>query len=583
MVRSQHKQNRKKVNRKKIKRQNITQLLLVVAIVALLNIVSLYVFHRFDLTAEKRYTLAPATQQFLEEMKDVAYFKVYLNGENLPYGFKRLQNATREMLDEFRNYAGDNVEYEFIDPFKSPDLATRGEIGRQLMEKGLTPTTVEERDEKGGTSEKLLFAGAIVSYRDKEIALELLQSNMAISGEQNLNNSIQAIEFQLVNTLMKLSKAQKEKIAFIEGHGELSELEVADIKNALMEFYEVSRVKIKGQLNSLDGVDCIIIARPDSVFSDQDKYIIDQFIMKGGKALWLIDGVKVSMDSLMYSSSVLGLGNQINIEDQLFKYGVRVNPNLIQDMQCGGLRLKTSMPGAPLKFRTFPWIYFPLLMSNNEVPLSKNLDLIKTQFASSLDTVGHRGKVKKEFLLFSSGRSRSVNAPVQIKLNIVNEVLEDSYFDKSFLPVAVLLEGEFESVYKNRLSPEFTESKETHFRETSRPTKMIVVADGDIIRNAWRIAEGQYVPLPLGYDKHTDMSFAGNKDFILNSINYLLDDEGAMQVRSREIKLRLLDKAKVQNNQLFWKLLNVLVPILFIVLFGILFNYFRKKKYGRTQ
>lgn len=569
------------MNRKKIKQRNLTQLLLVVIIVVLLNLISVYVFDRFDLTAEKRYTLSPATTAFLEEMKDVAYFKVYLNGKDLPHGFKRLQNATREMLDEFRNYAGDNIEYEFIDPFESPDLATRGEIGRELMQKGLTPTNIEERDESGGVSEKLLFAGAIASYRDKEIALELLQNNMAISGEENLNNSIQAIEFGLVNTLMKLSKIQKEKIAFIEGHGELSELEVADISRSLSEFYDVDRVKISGKLNSLDGVDCIIIAKPDSTFSSQDKYIIDQFIMKGGKALWLIDGVNVSMDSLMYSSSVLALANQINLDDQLFKYGVRINPNLIQDMQCGGLRLKTSMPGAPLKFRTFPWIFFPLLTSNNDIALSKNLDLVKTQFASSLDTVGHPGKVKKEFLLYSSGRSRSVNAPIQIKLNIVNEELEDQYFNKSFLPVAVLLEGEFESVYENRLSPEFTESKDAKYKGSSRPTKMIVVSDGDIIRNGWRVAEGQYVPLPLGYDKHTDMSFAGNKDFILNSINYLLDDAGAMEVRSREIKLRLLDKARVQNDQLFWKLLNVLAPLLFIIAFGILFHYFRKRKYSK--
>ncbi|MCF8372208.1 MAG: gliding motility-associated ABC transporter substrate-binding protein GldG [Bacteroidales bacterium] len=569
------------MNRKKIKRQNLIQLLLVVVIVILLNLISVYVFERFDLTAEKRYTLSPATTTFLEEMKDVAYFKVYLNGKDLPHGFKRLQNATREMLDEFRNYAGDNIEYEFIDPFESPDLSTRGEIGRELMQKGLTPTNIEERDESGGVSEKLLFAGTIVSYRDKEIALELLQNNMAISGEENLNNSIQAIEFRLVNTLMKLSKIQKEKIAFIEGHGELSELEVADISHSLSESYEVDRVKINGKLNRLDGVDCIIIAKPDSTFSSQDKYIIDQFIMKGGKSLWLIDGVNVSMDSLMYSSSVLALINQVNLEDQLFKYGVRINPNLIQDMQCGGLRLKTSMPGAPLKFRTFPWIYFPLLMSNNDFALSKNLDLVKTQFTSSLDTVGHPGKVKKEFLLYSSERSRSVNAPIQIKLNIVNEVLEDQYFNKSFLPVAVLLEGEFESVYKNRLSPEFTDNKEAKYKESSRPTKMIVVADGDIIRNDWRVAEGQYAPLPLGYDKHTDMSFAGNKDFILNSINYLLDDSGVMEVRSREIKLRLLDKARVQNDHLFWKLLNVLAPLLFIITFGILFHYFRKRKYSK--
>ncbi|MEA3443258.1 MAG: gliding motility-associated ABC transporter substrate-binding protein GldG [Bacteroidota bacterium] len=568
------------MKRKEIKKQNIIQLILVVAIVILLNFVSNFTFVRLDLTAEKRYTLSPTTIEFLENLDDVVYFKVYLSGKDLPYGFKRLQNATREMLDEFRNYADNYIQYEFIDPFESPDLATRGEIGRQLMKKGLSPTNIEERDDKGGVSEKLIFSGAIISYREKESSLELLKNSINSSGEENLNSSIEGLEFDLVNSIMKLSKIRKEKIAFIEGHGELPELEIADAANSLSEFYTVKRVKINGRINSLSEFECIIIARPDSVFSNQDKFIIDQFIMRGGKALWLIDGVDVSMDSLMYSSSVIALINHTNLEDQLFKYGVRINPNLVQDMQCGGLKLKTSVAGAPLKFRTFPWVYFPLLVSNNNSSITKNLDLVKTQFVSTIDTVGVSKKVKKEFLLFSSQRSRIINAPAQIKLNLVNQVLNDDYFDKAFLPTAVLLEGEFESVFKNRLSPDFTEKKEIHFKENSQPTKMIVVADGDIIRNSFRRAEGQYIPLPLGYDRHTEMSFAGNKDFILNAVNYLLDDLGVMEIRSREIKLRLLDKARVQNEPLFWKLINILVPILFVVVFGIIFNYFRRRKYS---
>ena len=568
------------MNRKQLKTQNIIQLLLLIVIVVLLNIVSQFIFKRFDLTAEKRYTLSSATISYLEEMKDMAFFKIYLSGEDLPYGFKRLQNSTRELLDEFRIYAGDNIQYEFIDPFESPDMATRGEIGRELMKKGLTPTTVEEQKDRGGVSEKLIFSGALVSYREKEIPLELLQNNMGVGGEQNLNNSIQALEFELLNAIIQLGKITKERVAFIYGHGELSELETADIAYSLSGSYAVERIKINGQLNALDGYDCIVIAKPDSVFNSKDKYIIDQFIMKGGKALWFIDGVDVTMDSLMYSSSVLAMINQTNLEDQLFKYGARINPDLLQDMQCGGLKLRTSMDGAPLKFRTFPWIYFPLLVPNNDVSLSKNLDLVKTQFASSIDTVRCPGKVKKQFLLFSSNKSRVVNAPIQIRLSLVNEPLEESYFTQSNVPVAALLEGEFESVYKNRISPEFTNNPSIKYLEHSKPTKMIVVADGDIIRNGFRYAEGQYVPLPLGYDKHTEMTFAGNKNFVLNALNYLLDDSGIMEVRSREIKLRLLDKAKIQDDQMLWKVINIILPILLVLIFGLFFNYLRKKKYS---
>ncbi len=568
------------VKRKEIKNKNITQLLLVLVIIILINVLSSFLFGRIDLTAEKRYTLSETTTNFLEDLNDIVYFQIYLDGEDLDPGFKRLQNATKEILDDFRNYAGDNIQYEFIDPFESPDLKTRGEIGRQLMKKGLLPTTIEQVDDKGGTSEMLLFTGAIVSYRNEESPLELLKNNMTKSGEENLNTSIQALEFELIQTISKLTNFEKKKVAFIEGHKELSEIEVADFTESLKEFYDVDRVKIDGKLGSLNGIDCIIIAKPDSTFSEKDKFVIDQYIMEGGKAFWLIDAVDVDMDSLSYSGSVLGMVQQINLDDQLFRYGARVNPVLLQDMNCGALKINMAPLGAQPKFKLAPWIYFPLLLSNNDHIISKNLDLITTQFVSTVDTVGNNPNVKSSFLLSSSNRCRTVNAPSLISLEIIKDPLREEYFPKSKLPTAVLIEGTFESVFKNRLAPTLASSDDIRFKESSKETKMIIVADGDLIRNQLRQTQNGIVPFPLGYDRHTDVTFDGNKDFALNAVNYLLDDKGIMGVRSRELKLRLLDKGKIQNEKLKWQLINILTPLLFIILFGLAINWYRKRKFA---
>jgi len=388
------------------------------------------------------------------------------------------------MLNEFRQYAGENVQYEFIDPFESPDLKTRGEIGRQLMKKGLTPTSISENNEKGGSSEKLLFSGAILSFRENELAVEFLENNVGLSGEENLNQSIQLIEYQLIQSIVKLKTIEKKRIAFIEGHGELNDIETASITADLKTQYEVSRITIDGKLDALLGYDCIIIAGPKNAVNEKDKYIIDQFIMKGGKTIWLIDGVNADMDSLATKSSFVALLNHTNLEDQLFKYGARVNPDLIQDMNCGGLKINTAPAGVQPSFRLFPWVYFPLLFSNNNHIIGKNLDLVKSEFCSSLDTVGGNPSIKKTFLLFSSQRSKLLNVPALINLEVVNEPIVEKNFPMGFIPTAVLLEGSFTSLYKNRLSPEFIDSKDINYHDSSKPTAMLICSDANLTRCA---------------------------------------------------------------------------------------------------
>ncbi len=575
--------------KKNIKRSNIIQLIFGILIIILVNIISSYVFTRFDLTAEKRYSLSSATKEMLRNLDDIVYFQVYLEGE-FPAGFKRLRNATKEILDEFRAYS-DNIEYEFINPSKSDDPRERSDTYQLLVERGLNPTDLQVNT-SDGMKKQILFPGAIAIYKDSEISLELLRTQLGMPPETVLNNSIQSLEFNLANAIKNLTTIKNPKVAFIKGHGELNELETADITRALQGYYVVERVKINGQLNCLterDQVDsattairnkfeAIIIAKPDSAFSEKDKFIIDQFIMHGGKVLWLIDPVFATMDSLQSSDATMGITNDLNLGDQLFNYGVRLNTNLVMDLNAIPIPLTTgSIAGQP-QIEFFPWYFFPLVTPMIKHPIVNNLNAIKTEFISSLDTISVYG-IKKTILLKTSPYSRTVNAPVYINLNILQKEPDERLYNMPGQPVAVLLEGEFESVYLNRIPPSIQFNREIGFKAYSKPTRMIIVADGDIIRNQLHYSQGY--PLPLGYDQYIGQTF-GNKEFILNAMNYLTDGSGLISIRSRELKLRLLDITLVGNNKLFWQLFNVILPIILIILFGITQALIRKRKYARS-
>jgi len=566
------------MKRKEIKKQNIIQFSLLIIVIVLLNYISNFLFFRFDLTSDERYTISETTKNYISNLEDIVYFQIYLEGD-LPYGFKKLQRSVKELLEEFRAYGGNNIEYEFFNPSENPDQQTRNEIYKQLFDKGLQPTNLQVKEKDGGQSQKIIFPGMIVNYRSREYVLNILQNNPIYSPEINLNNSIQNLEYEIVTAIKSLSTPFKEEIAFLDGHKELEEMYVDDIYYTLSQNYSLERLKINGQLDALKGKDLIIIAKPDSTFDEKDKFVIDQYIMNGGKILWLIDFVHADMDSLAYTSSTLAITKQLNIEDQLFKYGVRINYNIIQDMQCAYIPVNMAIQGAQPQFAPVPWIYFPLLSPTNTHPVSKNISLVKAEFASVIDTVGNNPDIKKTILLQSSPYSKTVRAPLRIGLEIINEELDAKRFPKSNLPIAVLLEGEFESVFKNRLASTLMESDEIGFKEKSISTKMIVISDGDMIKNQVRKSGNQFTPYPLGYDRYTQQTY-GNKDFIVNCVNYLLDDSGIMNIRKKEVALRLLDKQKIMDNSLIWQILNIATPLLLIFFGGILWYYMRKKKYN---
>lgn len=576
---------------KNIRKQQLISFGLIIAILLILNVIGGYVFTRFDLTSEKRYTLSPATKDVLTKLDDIVYFKIYLEGE-FPAGFKKLRKETKEMLDEFRAY-NPLISYEFINPTANADAQERNETIKDLAARGLEPTELQLRT-NDGREQKVIFPGALVMYRDKELPLDLLDNQLNVSPETVLNNSIQNLEFKLADVIQKLSQLQKPQLAFIDGHGELSPAETFDIEQTLKQNYAVTHITIGGQVSALTrrtepdskgnvrvlpNFAAIVIARPTLPFDEKDKFIIDQYIMYGGKVLWLVDPVLASMDSLQMNESTVGVDLNVNLDDQLFKYGVRLNRNLVLDLNSASIPLRTGQVGGQAQIEFFRWNYFPLLNQASAHPIVRNINSLKADFVSSADTVS-ADFVTKIPLLKTSDYSRLSGTPVLISLAMLRDKADERLFNRKGQNVAWLLEGQFSSLYANRVSPEITDNKEIGFLEQSKPTAMIVVADGDIIRNQFHVPQGY--PLPLGFDQYTRRTY-GNKDFILNAISYLADDSRLVSIRSRELKIRALDMSKVNSNRLFWQIVNTAGPVLIIFVFGFVMALLRKRKYAQKH
>ncbi len=554
------------------------QFSLTILILGLIIYLSSVLYFRIDLTSEKRYTLTNATRNILRNLEQELFIQVYLEGE-MPIGFKNMRRATKELLDEFRIYSGKKVIYEFINPAESHDQKVRNEVFRELDSKGLKATNALFSDKEGGRSQKIIFPGAIVNYNGMEMAVNLLKNNPLLNHSQNLHNSIEGLEYEFIHVIKNISSDTIYKVAFIEGHGELDEYQVGDITMELARFYHVDRGIIGGKPGILDDYAAVIVAKPREAFSEADKFVIDQYIMNGGGVLWLIDAVRVDWDSLEQTGVTVGLIEQINLDDQLFKYGVRINPKLIQDINCAIIPINIAFVGQQPKYVPAPWLYFPLLFPLENHPVTKNLNLIRSEFVNVIDTVGVEGRIKKKILLRSSKDTRVVSVPVFIRLEDIKDPPAEREFNKPFQSAAVLLEGEFESVFKNRMISQYIKNQDVDFRDHSIPNRMIIVADGDVIRNEVSVRADRIIPLTLGQDRYTQQTY-GNKEFILNAVHYLAEETSLVEIRSRTLTLRLLDKTKIINEKFKWQLINTVLPVLILVLFGLVNRYFRKRKFA---
>lgn len=555
----------------KTSKQQIGSVLVVLVVLLIINFISATYFQRLDLTENKRYTLSETSKSIAVKAEDPLIVEVYLKGE-FPSEFKRLQNETRYLLEEYSAY-NPEIKFQFINPLEEGNDASS--VANQFYEAGMSPQTLNVF-ENGKTSESLIFPWAIAYYGDKKVKIDLLKKKLGDNNEEIVNASVQQLEYAFSDGFNKLLQQKSKKVAVMRGNGELPDDNLADFLKTLKNYYFLAPFTLDSvaenpqkTLENLEEFDLIIEAKPTETFTENEKYVLDQYLMKGGKALWLVDNVVAEKDSLFTSpdQKMLAYPRDLNLNDFFFSYGVRISPSLVNDIVSAPIILAQGK-GKNTQFNPFPWFYEPLAISDTKNPITQNLEAVKFNFANPIDTL--KNGVKKTILLSSSPNTKIAGTPEEINLSIIREKPDPSSYNAGPQPLAVLLEGEFKSVYKNRIKPFSLKAP----LDKSKPTKILVISDGDVIKN--ELQKGK--PQALGYDQYTATTY-GNKEFLLNSINYLLDDSGLLNLRTKEVKIAFMDTDKVAQERTFWQFINIGVPLLLLGIFGFGFTYFRKRKY----
>lgn len=528
-----------------------------------LHFCSALFYQRFDLTADKRYTLSETTKNILTKVDNTLFITVYLEGD-FPSEFKRLQTETRQYLEEL---AAENSNIKIN--FEAPDNQREDLIKRGMMPSQLTV------EEEGKLSEAIIFPWAEITYKKRATKVSLLPNAIVASQDEQLEKAIENLEYSFSNALHSITQNQQKKVAIITGNGELQDIYQYSFLSEVAKKYRLAKFTLDSvaknpqkTLRNLTNLDLAIITKPTEKFSEAEKFTLDQFITNGGKTLWMIDNVHADQDSLFNAGKLLAYPRDLNLTDLLFTYGVRINTAIIKDLYSAQIPLATGKIGNQTQFKNLDWFYHPLVGGNPNHPITKNVAPIRLQFANQIDTLNNN--IKKTPLLVSSLLTQKVGTPTFIDLqSIADEVVEDDYKSGNQL-FAVLLEGDFNSAYKNRIKPFETKV----FKNQSNTNKMVIIADGDLGKN--QILKGQ--PYDLARDKWTNQTF-GNKDFLLNTVDYLLDDSGLINLRNKTLQIRMLDKQKAFQERSFWQFLNVILPLILLLIFGLAFNFLRKRKY----
>lgn len=536
-----------------------------------LNWIGTKFYKRFDLTQDQRYTLSQSALNIVKDVKSPLIVDVFLEG-NFPSEFKRLRNETQQLLEEF---ALDNpqIKFNFIDPLE--DEKSRDHNIEQLIQRGLDPLQLSVNN-SGKASQELIFPWALASYNDETVKIPLIKNRIGSTQQELVSNSIQHLEYAFAEGFQKLVAQKSKKIAILKGNGQLEDIYLADFLQTVKELYFIAPFTLdsvatnpESTLKKLNEFDLIISAKPTEAFSENEKLVLDQFTMNGGKSLWLTESVLMDKDSL-YNDEGRGIAlmNDLNLNDFFFKYGVRINPLIVNDMYSAPITIAMG-EGSNSQFQPLRWPYSPLAAGNPEHPITSNLNLVKFDFANPMDTL--KNDVQKTILLQSSNLTKLQGVPVEISLEVVTEEPDPSTYTKGPQNLGVLLEGQFTSVYKDRIKPFKIDGN----KDSSTKTKMIIISDGDIIKND--VVRNQ--PQELGFDRWTGQSF-GNKEFLLNAVNYLLNDDGLLDIRTKNISIAFLDEQKINDNKAQWQLLTIALPLAFLAVFGVIFNYIRRKKYA---
>ena len=580
----------------------IGKIILGALIICVFNFIANEFYFRIDLTKEKRFTLSTSSKNLLKKLDDDLYITVFLDGD-LPIEYKQLQSATRDILNEYRLASDGRIKFDFEDILTGKDIKEKESILKEVFQKGLQIEQPELRPDEAPT-EKYILPSGIVFYKGKEYPINLLKRQFGKSLEVEINSSIELLEYEIGTAIRKGLSGKSIKLAFSAGHGELSSLQTADIANSLSEFYSLDRINlnlrdsncykifasdvannpqkpvfsvlVEGLINKLKSYKGLIVAKPVIEFTEPEKYILDQYVMNGGKVIFLVENLLAEMDSVAKYGQIMTVNHGHNLDDILFQYGVKIKPNLVQDIQCHGIpaiNQQTNRPGF------WPWIFYPLFSAVDDNPVSRNLENVWGRYCSTIDTTA-RKTLKKTVLLRSSAQSRVAANPVLISLDILKNKQDPSNFRNGNQISAVLVEGEFISPFRYRDGVK--RSFDLPFSESIAQNSMIVIGDGDLIRNQVS-SDGKVYP--LGYDKFASKQFSApvefaNKKFFLNCVDYLCDDNNLIEVRSKEVILRLLDKGKIKKDKLFWQSLNMILPIFMIMIFGFLNAFYRRKRWA---
>jgi len=554
------------------KQRDLLYFLGIVALLLFFNFLAQRFFFRLDLTEEKRYTMAPATKTLLRDLKQPVTVTVYLTGD-FPPAFRRLEQGVRETLNEFQVYGGANLNYIFIDPSAAGTEAARNQFYASLFKKGLKPTNLGAT-ENGKRVEKIIFPWAVVSAGGKEKPVLLLRGNQAAPADVRLNQSIEGLEYELASTIRSLVPGLRKSIGVVQGHGELTNVQAGDILSTWQQQYNVYRVNLS-QVRDLKALDAVVVAQPKTPYTEDEKFKLDQFITQGGRAMFFVDALRVDLDSVSRNGAALATPYNLNLDDLFFKYGFRLNQNLLLDLNSGQIPLVTGMEGNKPKIEPMPWQLYPLINKFSPNPITRNLDAVYLKFTGNIDTVKATG-VRKTLLMTTSRYTRVLPAPVPINFNDARLEPNPKLYQKGFQPVGYLLEGQFTSLYANRARPgtlQFQPEKAPN----AKPSKVLVISDGDFIRSEIDPKTGN--PYRLGFDRLASTEFA-NRELVLNATDYLLDETGLISVRGKQITLRPLDKVKLAEQRRTWQLLNLGAPLLLLGAFGAVRAWRRKRRYA---
>ncbi|QCX39161.1 gliding motility-associated ABC transporter substrate-binding protein GldG [Aureibaculum algae] len=545
-------------------KNNISKILIAIVALIAINVLAKKYYKRLDLTQDKRYTLSETTINIVDNLEENAIIKVYLEGD-FPSEFKRLQGETKQHLEELYSI-NDGIKYKFIDPLDTAE---------ELIKQGLQPSRLTVQED-GKLSEAVIFPWATITYKGKTENINLLSEGSVKNQEEQLQNSIENLEFAFSEAIYKVSTESSQTIAILKGNGELNDINLVSFLSQLNQFYKLAPFTLDSvakqpekTLEQLSKYDLTIIAKPQEKFSEQEKFTLDQYIINGGKTLWLIDNVTAELDSLMNTGESLAFNKDLNLTDLLFSYGVRINYDLIKDAYSSTIKLEDGNLGNTAQLKDYIWHYYPFITSKNDHPITQGVDPVNLKFANTIDTL--KNSIKKTILLQSSEFSKSVGTPIIISLNDIQKTPEKKDYNNGYQTLGVLLEGEFTSAYASRVKP--FESK--LYKEVSNHNKMVIIADGDIIAN--EVVKGQ--PIELGVDKYNGVRY-GNTEFLMNSINYLLDDSGLLELRNKKIQLQFLDKEKAYTERTFWQMINVILPLVILALFGFVFTFLRKRRFS---